>query len=280
MVDNGSLRPEAGLMTRRLARLLSNEIGIPVIAASQAHSNRIPAEALEGKPIPLLEVLLNRICPLPNLREVCVIPLLLVTGGVIYQKIESRVLKFSEMYPHLTFSMTEALVSESDPADEGIVGMVYEQVRATIERHLLVEPRVILVDHGSPDPTGAQTRNHVAERLTRLLGNTVERVVPSSMERRHGSEYDFNEPLLEKALEESAQNGLGNIVLARLFLQPGRHNGKRGDIEQICLSVSSRFPSMRIYNLPAVFSEKQLVQLLKRRLSQLNNRKKLKSFSC
>ena len=280
MVDNGSLRPEAGLMTRRVARLLSDDIDIPVVAASLAHSNRIPVEALEGKAIPLLEALLDRICLQPNLKEVIVIPLLLVTGGVIYQKIGAMVQDFSRRYTRPTIRMTEALVSESDPVEVGIVGMIYEQVRATIEEHLLVEPRVVLVDHGSPDPTGARTRNYVATRLTELLGRIVEKVVPSSMERRDGVEYDFNEPLFERALVESAQNGSGNIVLARLFLQPGKHNGKDGDVEQICLSVSSRYPSMRIYNLPAVFSEKRLVQLLKRRLSQIRKSTKLKLSSC
>jgi hypothetical protein len=49
------------------------------------------------------------------------------------------------------------------------------------------------------------------------------------MERREGAEYDFNEPLLEHAL----QNAKGEAVILMLFLLPGRHAGGDGDVATI-----------------------------------------------
>jgi len=50
LVDNGSLRPASTLNLRRIAATLSEHTGIPVEAASLLHSNKVPAEDLEGTP--------------------------------------------------------------------------------------------------------------------------------------------------------------------------------------------------------------------------------------
>jgi hypothetical protein len=49
------------------------------------------------------------------------------------------------------------------------------------------------------------------------------------MERREGAEYDFNEPLLEDALQQAK----GEAVILMLFLLPGRHAGGDGDVATI-----------------------------------------------
>jgi hypothetical protein len=49
------------------------------------------------------------------------------------------------------------------------------------------------------------------------------------MERREGAEYDFNEPLLEHALQQAK----GEAVILMLFLLPGRHAGPDGDVATI-----------------------------------------------
>ena len=269
-MDNGSLRPEAGLMTRRISNMLQQEIGLPVIAASLAHSDRIPEESLGGISIPLLDELLERLCERADFKEIWIVPFLLVTGGMIYQRIQATLKRFSLRYPQLSFDITDGLVSESDPLEESIAGLIAEQVHDLIDREKLLRPRLVMVDHGSPDPSSARVRNHVSERLASILGDKVDGVVPASMERREGPEYDFNEPLLERALVESVEQGHLNIVLARLFLQPGRHNGRGGDVDCVCDSVTGQFPETRILSLPRIFSEKRLVPLLKRRLKQLS----------
>ena len=44
--------------------------------------------------------------------------------------------------------------------------------------------------------------------------------------RREGEKYDFNDPLLARLLNEWSSNREKEVVLAQLFLSPGRHAGK------------------------------------------------------
>jgi sirohydrochlorin ferrochelatase len=69
------------------------------------------------------------------------------------------------------------------------------------------------------------------------------------MERRPGSAYAFNEPLLETALGRLPQLApVEAVVVAQLFLTPGRHAGPSGDIHQICQAAKERSsaPKLRI----------------------------------
>ena len=61
-----------------------------------------------------------------------------------------------------------------------------------------------------------------------------------SMERRDGEKYDFNDPLLAPLLDELNKKGEKEVVLSQLFLSPGRHAGKGGDLEEICSSFEGR----------------------------------------
>lgn len=88
-------------------------------------------------------------------------------------------------------------------------------------------PTVVLVDHGSPIPEVAAVRNYLAGQLSALLAEEAERVTFASMERRDGDEYRFNEPLLETLLAAPELAGR-EVVLAMLFLSPGRHAGEGG----------------------------------------------------
>jgi hypothetical protein len=88
---------------------------------------------------------------------------------------------------------------------------------------------VLLCDHGSPIPEVTACRNALAASLREELGLKPEELIACSMERREGSEYDFNEPLLEHAL----QSARGDAVILMLFLLPGRHAGPEGDVATI-----------------------------------------------
>ncbi|MEY3853943.1 MAG: hypothetical protein RI910_2923, partial [Verrucomicrobiota bacterium] len=88
---------------------------------------------------------------------------------------------------------------------------------------------VLLCDHGSPIPEVTACRNALATSLRQALGLKPEELIACSMERREGAEYDFNEPLLEDAL----QSAKGDAVILMLFLLPGRHAGAEGDVATI-----------------------------------------------
>jgi hypothetical protein len=69
----------------------------------------------------------------------------------------------------------------------------------------------------------------LAASLRKELGLKPEELIACSMERREGAEYDFNEPLLEHAVQDAK----GEAVILMLFLLPGRHAGAEGDVATI-----------------------------------------------
>jgi len=88
---------------------------------------------------------------------------------------------------------------------------------------------VYLCDHGSPIPEVTRCRNFFASAIRTELGLKDDELIACSMERRDGPEYDFNEPLLEDALQQAK----GEAVILMLFLLPGRHAGGDGDVATI-----------------------------------------------
>lgn len=89
------------------------------------------------------------------------------------------------------------------------------------------------------------------------------------MERRPGAEFDFNGPLLADVLEDLARADSGGpVILARLFLAPGRHAGPGGDIAQICAALAEAHPSFRIHPTALVGEHPGLIAILADRASQ------------
>jgi sirohydrochlorin ferrochelatase len=83
------------------------------------------------------------------------------------------------------------------------------------------------------------------------------------MERRAGGEFDFNEPLLERALSGIAGDaGPGDVVILPLFFSPGRHAGPGGDIAVICEAARERHPGLRIHRTALVGEHPLLVEIL------------------
>jgi len=126
-------------------------------------------------------------------------------------------------------------------------------------------PRVALVDHGSPLPEVAAVRDRLAGELGKVLGERVSAVAASSMERREGEAYAFNEPLLENLLETEGWSA-GEVVVSLLFLSPGRHAGPEGDIAGICKRARERHPGLRTRMTGLVGNHPAIIRLLQRRL--------------
>ena len=121
---------------------------------------------------------------------------------------------------------------------------------------------VILVDHGSPLPAVTEVRACLARQMRDSLGPRV-MLHEAVMERRAGSEYDFNGPLLESLLLQMAsRNPAQTVVLSMLFLSPGRHAGTGGDIEEICQRVASQYPGFRVITTPLVGEHPGLIDIL------------------
>jgi sirohydrochlorin ferrochelatase len=87
------------------------------------------------------------------------------------------------------------------------------------------------------------------------------------MERRQGPEYDFNGQLLGDLLDSCVSGGRrAAVVLAMMFISPGRHAGAGGDIETICAEAMARNPRLRVKVSPLVGEHPLLVEILKDRL--------------
>ena len=90
----------------------------------------------------------------------------------------------------------------------------------------------------------------------------------AAMERRKGAEYDFNGPLLGDLLDTiAADKAESLVVLALLFISPGRHAGPGGDIETICREAQEHNPGLEICISPLIGEHPLLVEILRDRLS-------------
>jgi len=93
------------------------------------------------------------------------------------------------------------------------------------------------------------------------------------MERREGDEYRFNEPLLENLLDQRGFN-TGEVILSMLFLSPGRHAGKDGDVAGICAEAEQRNPGLQTAISRLAGEHQGMVDILADRLEQALNGKR------
>jgi sirohydrochlorin ferrochelatase len=164
----------------------------------------------------------------------------------------------------LSVRIAAPLVDANNPDDDRVARIVADQVHATIA-HLAgaQRPAVVLVDHGSPQAEVGAVRDRVAAQLAATLGDAVRVVIAASMERRDGDAFDFNEPLLARALSEPPLGDhAGDVIVAPLFFSPGRHAGPGGDIETICRAAEARHRGLRVHIAPLVGEHPLLIDVL------------------
>ena len=126
----------------------------------------------------------------------------------------------------------------------------------------------MLVDHGSPLPAVNAVRQHIANALTTKLPEGL-RLHQAAMERRKAKEYDFNGELLEDYLTRIADAGETHASVLLLFLLPGSHAGKDGDIVQICNRVMSKHPNFKVSISPLIGENELLITCLENRLNKV-----------
>ena len=259
LVDNGSLQPAATLQLRRLAAALGRRLGRRVEPVSLLHSSAVPARQLNGRKAEILEpAILRRIRT--GERDFVIVPLFIGRSRVLTDYIPERIAKWKRVNPGLRIRLAGPLAARSD---DRLAKLLEEQVRVKLTPAFLLGklPRVALVDHGSPVKAVTQVRNRLARQLRRRLGAKVAGVAPCSMERRPGAAYAFNEPLLETLLAKSPWNA-GPVIVAQLFLLPGRHAGPGGDVELICRGARKKSPRLRTQRTRLLGEQAGLVEIL------------------
>lgn len=264
LVDNGSLRPQATLNLRRVAASLSELIGESVQAASLLHSNKIPVAEVDGIPATTLGPATERSVE-QGATEIIILPFFFGPSKALTGYLPERMAMLQARFPYVKVRVAQPLVDELRGNDLRLAHLLADNVRDKLRPG--DKPHVALVDHGSPIPEVTAVRNRLAGQLSVLLGDDVACVAAASMERRKGDEYRFNEPLLENLLV-APELSSGPVILAMLFLSPGRHAGEGGDIAEICVAAEQQYPGLSVTTTKLVGEHPGIVDILATRLRQ------------
>ncbi|MGJ7457813.1 sirohydrochlorin chelatase [Halomonas sp. MA07-2] len=264
LVDNGSLRAQATLNLRRLAEELARVSGEPVEAVSLLHSHKIPAERLGGDKAVTLGPLAERLAA-EGVTELIILPFFFGPSQALTHYLPERLGEVQASHPDLGVKVALPLVDTLHGLDPRLARLLADNVRKAIAG--MQRPTVVLVDHGSPIPEVSAVRNYLAGQLAALLEEEAGCVTFASMERREGDEYRFNEPLLADLLASPALAGR-EVVLAMLFLSPGRHAGEGGDIAEICEAAMAQSPGLRVVTTQLVGEHNGILEILATRLAQ------------
>ena len=265
LVDNGSLRPDSVLNLRRVAGALGRETGLEILPASLLHSSKVSPDQLEGEPAVNFERRLRLFLEAGE-RAFTVIPFFFGPSGAITDYMPRRIAHRRETHGEFRVQRCPFLFTGAEEEHADLVDILSDNVEQMLAYAHWQRPRVVLVDHGSPLPEVTHVRDILARELAGRLGGRVEAVAAASMERREGEAYAFNEPLLERLLDEPGWNA-GNVIVSMLFLSPGRHAGPGGDIANICKAAERRHPGLRTCMTGLVGDHPAIVPLLKRRLA-------------
>ncbi|MBD5779079.1 cobalamin biosynthesis protein CbiX [Pelagicoccus sp. NFK12] len=264
LLDNGSLRPEAVFSLRSIAGKLESRIGKKVHPVSLLHSSKIDAEKLGGVEAETWRRFLRRRLE-EGVAQVRVVPLFFGPSSAIADYLPKVSAEALASYAGAEVKVAEPLVDLERGGDDAVAEMLESLSIQKMDTSPGGRVGVVVVDHGSPLKAVAQCRDLVASRLAARLGDRVSGVIAASMERREGEEYDFNEPLLEKALSIAAERGWKRVLLSYLFFSPGRHAGPGGDIDRIVAESDFARGGGEVLSAPLVGESPLLVELLARR---------------
>ena len=265
LIDDGSSRPDSTLALRDLAQALGRRTGAAVHPVSLLHADRIPAAALDGRPADTLEPYLRRALASGE-RAFHLIPLLFGPSRALSRFIPDLVADLRRV--HGPFQVR--IAPELCPLPRGeprLADLLDDHIRATAAARAIAPRRLVLVDHGSPIPQVTAVRTWLAQRVRERIDPGAV-LTEAAMERRPGPEYDFNGDLLDLVLHRlAAADPTTPVIVAMLFLAPGRHAGPGGDIAAICAAAQADFPGFQAHPTPLVGSHPALIEILADRLT-------------
>lgn len=266
LFDNGSLRPASTLSLRVTARQLAAELGIEVRAVSLLHSSAVDVAGLGGQPAQLLEPALNEFLTTQPEAEVVILPLFFGPSGALTDYVPERLRALAKKFPKARLQLARWLVDPVE-TDNRIAQALADAVRRQVVTEKLLQPKIVLVDHGSPQRTVTAVRDFLGHQMQTLLADEVETVAVASMEKRAGPDYAFNDPLLAERLRTPPFDR-GDVVVALQFLSPGRHAGPDGDVARICAEARQGYPELRTCLTETIASDQRVIAVLTDRYRQ------------
>ena len=269
LVDNGSRRGAATLSLRSIAARLSEASGRHIIPVSLQHADQIAQDELGGEPARLLPEFLRGQLE-KGQRNFILLPLFFGKSRALTEFIPEQVERLIDEFG--PFECRQADVLSPMPEGERLLADILADHVIQCSVGLGAEPtHVIVVDHGSPLPEVTAVRAKATMMLRERLPEGVS-LGQAVMERRQGAEYDFNGQLLGDLLDSCAgQDADAVVVLAMMFISPGRHAGAGGDIEEICADAMARNPGLRVKISPLIGEHPLLIDILEDRLQAAIN---------
>jgi sirohydrochlorin ferrochelatase len=231
LVDNGSLEQAAHAGLRAAALAVGERAGLPVKAVSWKHSDRTNPAAWTLRPWLLAQVAAGE-------REFLIVPFFISPQGAVGSSLRRDLESVRAEAGGFEYSFADGLPAAT------LAAIVADRVSEASRR--LRRPPVVVVDHGGPSAASAEVRDGVADETRRLLGDAFGPVVAASMESPDGPALAFNRPLLSEALSAPGC-ARGDVVIAPLFLLPGRHAGPDGDLERIARAAEALSPGLRCH---------------------------------
>lgn len=266
LFDNGSLRPASTLSLRVTARQLAAELGIEVRAVSLLHSSAVDVAGLGGQPAQLLEPALSEFLATQPEAEVVILPLFFGPSGALTDYVPERLRALAKKFPQARLRLARWLVDLVE-TDNRIAQALADAVRRQVVTEKLIHPKIVLVDHGSPQRAVTAVRDFLGRQMQTLLADEAEMVAVASMEKRPGPDYAFNDPLLAERLRTPPFDR-GDVVVALQFLSPGRHAGPDGDVAHICAEARQGRPELRTYLTETIASDQRVIAVLTDRYRQ------------
>jgi sirohydrochlorin ferrochelatase len=258
LVDNGSVKVEATLQLRMIAKKLSERVKQQIHPVSLQHAEVTLA--------PFLREQLQR-----GKREFILLPLFFGNSRALTKFIPDVQTQLEEEFTAFNLKIADTLFPLPQ-SDVRLADIIFDNIQTVAKQSSLNLKNIVLVDHGSPSPEITAVRNAVTEQVQSKLGKEVQ-LEQAAMERRSGKQYDFNGELLEDWLIAKAENGEAgaekSAIVTLLFSLPGRHAGEGGDIVTICESVMHRYPNFKIGISPLVGEHPRLLDILADRLNSI-----------
>jgi sirohydrochlorin ferrochelatase len=261
LVDNGSLEPASHGCLRAAATAIGAGAGVNVEAVSWKHSDRIPPGELDGGPAWTLAPWIRAQVSAGE-REFLLVPFFASPQGSIGSFLRADLDKLRGESGGFSYSFTEGL-----SADTALPSIAADRVREASASLALHRPAVVLVDHGGPSRASAAVRDRVADAMRALLDGTIGPLAAASMECPDGREFGFSRPLLSEVLALPGFDS-GDVLIAPLFLSPGRHAGPGGDLEGIARAATERSPKLRCHFTKLIGSHPVAVKTLAGALSR------------
>lgn len=265
LIDNGSLRPEAALELRCIAARLSDLTGKQILPISLLHSSKIPAIKLFGRKAMTVKPALRKWIEAGQ-RSFVLVPLFLGPSRAITVYLQELIEEACRQAPGVNVVVAPPLAGENmETPDIRLAEILTAHIQTTLRKSGLHSPKIAVIDHGTPEKKVNQVRNAVASQVLDLLGSDAESVAACSMERREGTKYDFNEPLLQNLGQLQSWRG-SDLIVAMFFLLPGRHAGPDGDVADICKKLTEQSFFRSIRQTPLIGSHPLLLDILADRL--------------